>query len=188
MPRTAPLPARAGTPVRPKPKRRPASKPAPDNRMAAAIAGAGVIVGSVATIAASRLGAVGRFIGLDRSVAVPPESTAAAGVSGAFRAPSGFAAGGSGEPGLAAGSRAEPVPGATRQFLLDRYGRPPKVTAIISADTGIPADTIRKALLAGGGELSGPHVLRLIAVYGPAYARAVLDPVPAWAREPAPSA
>lgn len=182
MTRTALKPARAGRPVRPKRRRRPA-KAVPDNRVTAAIAGAGVIVGSVATLAASRLGAVGRFIGLDR-VAMAPESTAAAGVSGPIGAASGFAAGASDLAALLAGARAEPVPGATRRFLLERYGRQPKLPSVIAADTGIPADTIRKALLAGGGELSGPHVLRLIAVYGPAYARAVLNPVPAWAREP----
>jgi len=74
-------------------------------------------------------------------------------------------------------------PGATRDFLRARY-RGPKPQFAIAEHTGIPADTIRKALQANNpSEISGPHLMRLVSVFGPPFLAAVLDPVPVWVRE-----
>lgn len=73
-------------------------------------------------------------------------------------------------------------PGATRDFLRARY-RGPKPQYAIAEHTGIPADTIRKALQANNpSEISGPHLMRLVSVFGPPFLAAVLDPVPVWVR------
>lgn len=73
-------------------------------------------------------------------------------------------------------------PGATRDFLRARY-RGPKPQYAIAEHTGIPADTIRKALQQNNpSEISGPHLMRLVSVFGPPFLAAVLDPVPVWVR------
>ena len=72
--------------------------------------------------------------------------------------------------------------GAVRAFLRARYGGP-KPQFAIAADTGVPADTIRKAIAHGEvSELSGPHLMRLVAVFGPAFVAAVMEPAPDWAK------
>jgi hypothetical protein len=74
-------------------------------------------------------------------------------------------------------------PGAVRDFLRARFpGQKPHLT--VAALTGIPEGTIRNAMAWNGpSELSGGHMLRLVAVFGPAFLAAVLDPVPGWARQ-----
>ncbi len=71
-------------------------------------------------------------------------------------------------------------PGAVRNFLRAHFpGQKPHLT--VAALTGIPEGTIRNAMAWNGpSELSGGHMLRLVAVFGPAFLAAVLDPVPGW--------
>lgn len=73
-------------------------------------------------------------------------------------------------------------PGATRDFLRARYpGEKPQF--LISQHTGVPPDTVRKAMAwRNPSELCGSHLMRLVAVFGPAFLAAVLDPVPVWVR------
>lgn len=74
-------------------------------------------------------------------------------------------------------------PGAVRNFLRDQFkGQKPHLT--VAALTGIPEGTIRNAMAWNGpSELSGGHMLRLVAVFGPAFLAAVLDPAPGWVAE-----
>lgn len=71
-------------------------------------------------------------------------------------------------------------PEAVRNFLRAHFpGQKPHLT--VAALTGIPEGTIRNAMAWNGpSELSGGHMLRLVAVFGPAFLAAVLDPVPGW--------
>lgn len=88
---------------------------------------------------------------------------------------------GDGVPALFAPARLKA--GAVRVFLRARYPGP-KPQFAIAADTGVPADTLRKAIAASQpSELSGPHLMRLVAVYGPAFVAAVMEPCPDWARD-----
>jgi hypothetical protein len=162
---------------RPRLKKKPV-KAAPSLPVVAAIGAASASVGAAVTMAASRFVGFGRFIKGPLVVDGEQVGPTDAGASCPIAVSSGFAAAKS-----ALFPKCEPKPGATRAFLLGRVsGSKPHVQ--LEAETGIPADTLRKVLLAGGSELSGPHVMRLFAVYGPAFARAVLDPMPAWAVEP----
>jgi hypothetical protein len=157
-------------------------------------------------------GLAGRRISLDK-VASPGGAAEPAGLAAGASCPAagggGFAAGGIGRPlpavpacgqeratdvapsgGRGGGHFSAPgpyaaaqlKPGAVRAFLRARYGGlKPQFAA--AAETGVPADTIRKAMATGGtAELSGPHLMRLVAVFGPAFVAAVMEPPPAWAR------
>lgn len=172
--------------------------PAPRGRwfagvqVAAVGAAAGAAAGAVAAVAASqgrfnRMTAVLRGTGHSPPVGgtagrdSPPQKTGASGVAAGG---DGFAAGG-------AALRFEGLrfdvaclkPGATRDFLRARYpGQKPQFA--IAAETGIPADTVRKAMAwQGASELSGPHLMRMVSVFGPPFLAAVLDPVPRWVSE-----
>ncbi len=74
-------------------------------------------------------------------------------------------------------------PDAVRNFLRAHFpGQKPHLT--VAALTGIPEGTIRNAMAWNGpSELSGGHMLRLVAVFGPAFLAAVLDPAPGWVAE-----
>lgn len=74
-------------------------------------------------------------------------------------------------------------PGAVRDFLRARFpGQKPHLH--VAALTGVPEGTIRNAMAWNGpSELSGAHMLRLVAVFGPPFLAAVLDPAPDWVRE-----
>lgn len=74
-------------------------------------------------------------------------------------------------------------PGAVRNFLRAEFkGQKPHLR--VAALTGIPEGTIRNAMAWNGpSELSGGHMLRLVAVFGPAFLAAVLDPAPGWVAE-----
>jgi hypothetical protein len=74
-------------------------------------------------------------------------------------------------------------PGAVRDFLRAHFpGQKPHLH--VAALTGVPEGTIRNAMAWNGpSELSGAHMLRLVAVFGPPFLAAVLDPVPDWVRE-----
>lgn len=74
-------------------------------------------------------------------------------------------------------------PGAVRDFLRARFpGQKPHLH--VAALTGVPEGTIRNAMAWNGpSELSGAHMLRLVAVFGPPFLAAVLDPPPDWVRE-----
>lgn len=154
--------------------------------------------------------------GIGRAPVIGPETVApAAGASGPAAGGIGFDAGGIGSSlpagpacgregaagtGALSGGCGAPIPapapffaaclkpGAVRDYLRARYPGP-KPQHLIAEHTGVPADTIRKAISwREPSELSGPHLMRLVAVYGPAFVAAVMDPVPDWARggEPAP--
>ena len=71
-------------------------------------------------------------------------------------------------------------PGAVRDFLRARFpGQKPHLA--VAGLTGIPEGTVRGAMAWNGpSELSGAHMLRLVAVFGPPFLAAVLDPVPDW--------
>lgn len=90
----------------------------------------------------------------------------------------------------APGSRFDPTrfpgkvkPGGVRDFLRARFpGQKPHLH--VAELTGVPEGTIRNAMAWNGpSELSGAHMLRLVAVFGPPFLAAVLDPAPDWVRE-----
>jgi hypothetical protein len=91
----------------------------------------------------------------------------------------------SGAAGALPGSRftGRVKPGAVRDFLRANFkGQKPHMQ--VSALTGVPEGTIRNAMAWNGpSELSGPHMLRLVATFGPPFLAAVLDPAPDWVRE-----
>lgn len=70
--------------------------------------------------------------------------------------------------------------GGVRDFLRARFpGQKPHLA--VAALTGIPEGTIRNAMAWNGpSELSGAHMLRLVAVFGPPFLAAVMDPAPRW--------
>lgn len=112
----------------------------------------------------------------------PETAAAAAGTSGAGEGGVATAAAGVAAAGTVRFDVACLRPGATRDFLRARY-RGPKPQYAIAEHTGIPADTIRKALQQNNpSEISGPHLMRLVSVFGPPFLAAVLDPVPVWVR------
>jgi hypothetical protein len=116
---------------------------------------------------------VGGSAGAD--IAPPAGSASRPAVGG-----SGFAVGGLTVPCFAT---ARLKPGATRDFL--RACNPgDKPQFALAEQTGIPADTIRKAMAwRNPSELSGPHLMRMVSVFGPPFLAAVLDPVPRWVAE-----
>jgi hypothetical protein len=74
--------------------------------------------------------------------------------------------------------------GAARGFLLARVkakgwarGKAPYE---LSLETGVDAETLRKAMRPDAYELSARNFSRLVAAYGPGFLAAVIDPVPAW--------
>lgn len=157
----------------------------------AALSGAAGLAGGLAGSLAG-LGLKGTVFGF-AMVAAPADGAEtgapAAGVSCPAAGGIGFAAGGDGRAGPDSGGSvpalfapAKLKAGAVRAFLRARYpGAKPQFA--IAAETGVPADTIRKAIaVSGPSELSGPHLMRLVAVYGPAFVAAVMEPCPAWAQ------
>jgi hypothetical protein len=74
-------------------------------------------------------------------------------------------------------------PGAVRDYLRARFPMQ-KAHLTVAALTGVPPGTIRNAMAWNGpSELSGAHMLRLVAVFGPDFLAAVMDPVPGWLAE-----
>ncbi|WP_439572616.1 hypothetical protein [Phreatobacter sp.] len=128
-------------------------------------------------------GLAGRRDGLMAAVSgCDAAETGVAGVAGSAPPAADSAAPGSRFAG--AGAPSKPKPGAVRDFLRARF-REPKAHLTVSALTGVPEGTIRNAMAWNGpSELSGAHMLRLVAVFGPAFLAAVLDPVPDWMGEP----
>jgi hypothetical protein len=145
-----------------------------------AAAAAGAVAGAAAALGVKALDGLG-FKGTAQSPPIGGSAAAdpAAGAPGA----SGVAGGGDGFGAGGVALRFDVAclkPGATRDFLRARYPGP-KPQFAIASETGIPADTVRKAMAwQGASELSGPHLMRMVSVFGPPFLAAVLDPVPRW--------
>ncbi len=139
-------------------------------------------LGVAASFAGALVGsAVGRgiMVGAPQVVDVPHPSPMAAAVS-ASAAPASAPPGSRLDP---AGFPGKVKPGGVRDFLRQHFeGQKPHLR--VAALTGVPEGTIRNAMAWNGpSELSGAHMLRLVAVFGPPFLAAVLDPPPAWVRE-----
>jgi hypothetical protein len=145
-----------------------------------AAAAAGAMAGAAAALGVKALDGMGL-----RGTGQSPPVRGTAGVETVPRQPgaSGVADGGDGFAVGGAALRFDVAclkPGATRDFLRARY-HGPKPQFLIATETGIPADTVRKAMAwQGASELSGPHLMRMVSVFGPPFLAAVLDPVPRW--------
>ena len=76
------------------------------------------------------------------------------------------------------------------RFDLDGFGRfcrarfPTKTAAHVAAETGLPADSVKK-WIAGEAVPGGKALLALLCIYGPELAFAMLNDAPAWLNEAA---